>query len=189
MESWPFTSGGTEPHLRTAHTSALSSADLAAVHDMVASAFDEEFTDDDWEHSLGGMHVLVHSGATVVGHAAVVQRRLLHHGRALRTGYVEGVGVHRDWRRRGIGGRLMTEVERIIRGAYEVGALGTTDEGAPLYRSHGWLPWEGTTGVLTTGGTRPTPEDSSYVYVFPVEGHPLDLRGELVCDWRAGDVW
>ncbi|MGH3870410.1 MAG: hypothetical protein ACRDSR_02680 [Pseudonocardiaceae bacterium] len=31
-----------------------------------------------------------------IGYASLVQRRLLHGGQALNTGYVEGVGVH--WR-------------------------------------------------------------------------------------------
>lgn len=175
--------------VRIAHTCQVSPAELAAAHTMVASTFEEEFTDDDWEHALGGMHVLVHDGPTLVGHAAVVQRRLLHQGKPLRAGYVEGVGVHRDWQRRGIGGRLMTRIEGVITAAYDLGALGATDEGAPLYRSHGWLPWQGTTSALTPEGPQPTPDASEYIYVFPVEGQPLDLHGELACDWRSGDVW
>ena len=55
--------------------------------------FEGEFTEQDWEHALGGIHALVWDGDALVGHAAVVQRRLLHGGRALRAGYVEGVGV------------------------------------------------------------------------------------------------
>ncbi|MCK1794944.1 GNAT family N-acetyltransferase [Streptomyces sp. XM4193] len=175
--------------LRTAHTSEVSGDELAAAHAMVASTFDEEFSAHDWEHALGGMHVLVHDGAETVGHAAVVQRRLLHGGRPLRTGYVEGVGVHRQYQRRGIGGMLMAEIERIITAAYDLGALGATDAGAPLYRARGWLPWQGTAAAFTPDGIVPTPDDAEFIHVFPVEGQPLDRTGELVCDWRSGDVW
>ena len=52
-------------------------------------------TDQDWEHALGGVHAVAWLDGEVVGHASVVQRRLLHDGRALRTGYVEGVGCAR----------------------------------------------------------------------------------------------
>ena len=45
------------------------------------------------------MHALVWEGATLVGHAALIQRRLLHGGSALRTGYVEGLAVRTDRRR------------------------------------------------------------------------------------------
>ena len=41
------------------------------------------------EHAPGGLHALVHDGGDLVAHGAVVQRRLLHDGRALRVGYVE----------------------------------------------------------------------------------------------------
>ena len=38
------------------------------------------------------MHALASEGDRLVGHGSVVQRRLLHGGRALRTGYVEASG-------------------------------------------------------------------------------------------------
>jgi aminoglycoside 2'-N-acetyltransferase I len=37
-------------------------------------------------------------GDELVGHGAVVMRRLLHDAQALRTGYVEGVAVRADRR-------------------------------------------------------------------------------------------
>ena len=33
-----------------------------------------------------------------------------------------------------------------------------------------------------------TEEEDGAVYVLPV-ATPLDLAGELTCDWRDGDVW
>jgi aminoglycoside 2'-N-acetyltransferase I len=134
------------------------------------------------------VHALAWEGDTLIGHAAVVQRRLLHGGRALRTGYVEGVGVRADRRRHGLGGALMDAVERVIRGAYDLGALGATDEAARLYASHGWKVWQGPTSALTPAGLRRTPDADGSVYVLPGTV-PLDLGGELTCDWRDGDVW
>ncbi len=60
-------------------------------------------TEIDWEHCLGGLHALVWRGPRLVAHAALVQRRLLHRGRALRAGHVEGVAVHPDVQRQGLG--------------------------------------------------------------------------------------
>ena len=57
------------------------------------------FTDDDWDHSRGGIHVVALDGGSVIGHGAVVQRRLTTAGRAHRVGYVEGLGVHPEWQR------------------------------------------------------------------------------------------
>ncbi len=50
--------------------------------------------------------------------------------------------------RRGRGAALMAAVERGLRGTYEVGALGSTDEGAAFYVARGWLRWEGPTAAL-----------------------------------------
>jgi aminoglycoside 2'-N-acetyltransferase I len=43
-------------------------------------------SDHDCEHALGGVHALVWEGNELVGHASVVQRRLIRGRRALRTG-------------------------------------------------------------------------------------------------------
>jgi aminoglycoside 2'-N-acetyltransferase I len=53
--------------------------------------FGDELEEEDWEHALGGMHALAWADGRLVAHASVVQRRLLHGGRALRAGYVEGI--------------------------------------------------------------------------------------------------
>jgi len=72
-------------------------------------------TDDAWDHALGGMHALAWEAGQLVGHASVVQRRLLHRGRALRAGYVEGVAVRADRRGHGYGAAMMDEIERVVR--------------------------------------------------------------------------
>ncbi len=134
------------------------------------------------------MHALVWEGDALIGHASVIQRRLLHGGRALRTGYVEGVGIRADRRRRGHATALMDALERVIRGAYELGALGATDEGARFYAGRGWKRWEGPTSTLAPTGIVRTEDDDGAVYVLELDV-PLDLGGELTCDWRDGDVW
>ena len=173
---------------RIAHTSDLDRATLDAARGLLEEAFEGDFSDDDWEHALGGIHALAWEGGELVGHASLVQRRLLHRGRALRTGYVEGVGVRRDRRRRGHAAALMEALEGVLRRAYDLGALGATDDGAPLYEVRGWRRWEGLTSALTPSGLVRTPDADGAVYVLPL-AVALDLRGELTCDWRDGDVW
>ncbi|MEX2194383.1 MAG: GNAT family N-acetyltransferase [Thermoleophilaceae bacterium] len=124
----------------------------------------------------------------LVGHASVVQRRLLHGGRALRTGYVEGVAVRAGQRRRGHAAAMMQALERVIHGAYELGALGATDEALDFYAGRGWKRWQGPTSTLTPAGIARTEEEDGSVFVLPV-AVPLDLSGELTCDWRDGDLW
>jgi aminoglycoside 2'-N-acetyltransferase I len=174
--------------VRTAHTAELDGAVLREARSLLEAIFCDDLTDDDWEHALGGVHALAWEGDELIGHASVVQRRLLHGGRALRTGYVEGVAVRADRRRRGHGAALMEAVERVVRAAYVLGALGATDEAASFYVGRGWQRWRGPTSTLTPTGIRRTEEDDSGIYVLPVAA-PLDLWGELTCDWRDGDVW
>ena len=173
--------------VRTAHTAELSAGDRSAARALLDEVFDD-FDDSDWEHNLGGMHALVWEGADLVGHASVIQRRLLHRDRSMRTGYVEGVGVRSDRRRCGYGAAMMTALERVVRGAYDLGALSASDEGAAFYAARGWRLWQGPTAVLTPTGIQRTEDDDDSIYVLPL-AVPLDLFGELVCDWRDGDVW
>ncbi|HET6919604.1 MAG TPA: GNAT family N-acetyltransferase [Jiangellaceae bacterium] len=173
--------------LRTAHTADLDAATLQTARALLYDVFDD-MTEDDWEHALGGVHALVWEGAELIGHASVIQRRLLHDGRALRAGYVEGVGVRADYRGRGHGSALMTALERVVRRAYDLGALGATDQAAQFYAARGWSRWQGPSSALTPNGIRRTAEDDGGIYVLPITV-PLDLSGELTCDWRDGDVW
>jgi len=98
------------------------------------------------------------------------------------------VAVAPDRRRQGLATAVMAELEVVVRGAYDLGALSASDAAAALYAGRGWQRWQGPTAVLAPGGTLPTPEEDGSVFVFPAAA-PLDLTGELACDWRHGDVW
>ena len=174
--------------LRIAHTADLDPAELRAARALLDEVFAAEMTDDDWNHSLGGVHAMVWEGPALIGHASVVQRRLLYRGRALRTGYVEGVAVRADRRRRGHAGAMFDALERVIRGAYDLGALGASDEGALFYRARGWELWHGPTYVLSPAGIERTPGDDGCIHVLALTV-PLDTSDEIICDWRDGDVW
>lgn len=173
--------------IRTAHTAELDGATLSEARALLDSVF-EDMSDDDWEHALGGMHALAWEQGELVGHASLIQRRLLHRGRALRAGYVEGVGVRADRRRRGHAAAMMDALELVAHRAYDLAALGATDEAAAFYAGRGWKLWLGPSSALTPTGIQRTVEDDGCIHVLPL-GVPLDLSGELTCDWRDGDVW
>ncbi|WP_020421974.1 GNAT family N-acetyltransferase [Amycolatopsis sp. ATCC 39116] len=174
------------PTLQVSHTADLGAPALGAARELLYDVFEGDLTEHDWEHALGGVHALLWEGPELVAHASVVQRRMVHDGRAWRTGYVEAVGVRADRRRRGYGGLVMEPLERVVREAYEVGALSASDEAIPFYRSRGWTCWRGPLSALTPSGITPTPEEAGGVFVL---GTSLDPDGELTCDWRDGDVW
>ena len=174
--------------LRTAHTADLAPADLRAARALLDEAFEGDFDEQDWQHGLGGMHVLVSDERGLAAHGSVIQRRVRHRERWLRAGYVEGVGVRADVRRRGLGGRVMAELERIIEGAYDLGALSASDDGAALYTARGWQLWSGRICALGPDGVVRLSDEEDCTFVRPAGAGPLDAGYELVFDWRDGDV-
>ncbi len=170
------------------HTGQAAPSVLRAARQLVDRAFGEDFDDADWDHALGGLHALAYDGGELVGHGAVVQRRMLHGGRTLRIGYVEAVAVHPAVRRRGHASAVMDALEEILRSAFDAGALSASDAGARLYGARGWQRWRGTTWALTPDGRVRTSEEDDAVFVMP-GAVTLDLTGEITCDWRDGDLW
>jgi aminoglycoside 2'-N-acetyltransferase I len=174
--------------LRTAHTADLDPAQLRAARELLDAAFEGDYDDQDWEHGLGGMHVLVSDERGLAAHGSVIQRRVRYRKRWLRVGYVEAVGVRADVRRQGLGGRVMAELERIIDGAYDLGALSASDEGAALYGARGWQLWAGRVCALGPHGVVRLRDDEDCTFVLPSAAGPLDPKRKLVFDWRDGDV-
>lgn len=173
---------------RLVHSSDLDSETRDDARRMVIDAFAGTFTDTDWEHALGGMHALILDHGALIAHAAVVQRRLLYRGAALRCGYIEGVAVREDRRGQGLAHALMDAAEQVVRGGYQLGALSASEQGRHLYTARGWLPWRGPTSVLAPAGLTRTPDDDTGLFVLPVSME-VDTSDEITCDWRDGDVW
>jgi aminoglycoside 2'-N-acetyltransferase I len=176
--------------VRTVPTASLTSPERATIRGLLDLAFDGRFDDHDWDHCLGGLHLIITDAGVPVAHAAVVQRRFLHEERSWRGGYVEGVAVHPQQRGRGLAAAVLTETERLINAGYQLGALSASDDGRGLYLARGWFPWQGQTAVLAPTGLTRTPGDDDSTLVRPVPGGArLTLTGTLACDWRDGDLW
>jgi aminoglycoside 2'-N-acetyltransferase I len=176
--------------LPSATTAELAPEELAAVRGMVLEAFGGRFDEHDWEHTVGGTHVLAVEDGEVVAHGAVVGRTLAAGGRELRTGYVEGVATRTGWRGRGLATLVMGEVGRLVAAGYELGALSDGTRIPGFYQRLGWETWQGPTFVAGPGGPQRTASDDGSILVLrtPATGD-LDPGDPLVCDWRAGDVW
>ena len=177
--------------LRRATTAELGADELAALRRMVFEAFGGRFDEHDWDHMLGGVHVLAsEEDDGVTAHGAVVGRTMTAGGRALRTGYVEGVATRRDRRGRGLATLVMAEVGRVVTEGYELGALADGTGIPGFYQRLGWETWQGPTWVAGPAGPERTAEEDGSVLVLrtPATG-TLDPAGPIVCDWRAGDVW
>jgi aminoglycoside 2'-N-acetyltransferase I len=134
------------------------------------------------------VHAIACDGDAVVAHASVVPRRLEAAGQPLRTGYVEGVATAATHRGRGLGSAVMTEIGAVVRGQYELGALGT---GAyAFYEALGWERWLGPTFVRDGAARIRTAWDDGAIMVlrFGVTAD-LDRTAPLSCEARSGDDW
>ena len=180
--------------LRRLTTPELSPDEVVAIRSILWAAFDdpdepdEAFTEHDWQHGLGGTHVVADLEGRVVAHGSVVAREIHVGSRPLAAGYVESVATRPDLQRTGLGTAVMRELGAIIGERYEAGFLGTGE--LDFYRRLGWESWRGPLSVRTTGGDQRTPDEDGFVMVLRMPiSPPLDLDAPLSCDWRPGDVW
>jgi aminoglycoside 2'-N-acetyltransferase I len=177
--------------VRTVGSDELGQAEVTAIRDVLNAAFgdepDEAFTEEDWDHAVGGLHFILEENGTVAAHASVVERELHTSGHRLATGYVEAVATRPYLQGRGHGSTVMRAVGEYIDGTFQLGALG----GEPsFYERLGWVVWEGPTFVRTQAGLIPTPEEDGLVLVRLTPSSPeFDLSAPISCDWRLGDVW
>ncbi len=176
------------PTLHSARTHELSRSFLNALRTLLDAAFEGDFNDEDWQHAIGGLHVWMLDGHDVVSHGSLVSRTLQCSGHRVNAGYVEAMATGDAHRRRGYGTQIMNHLNGLIRERYQVGALSTGTH--PFYETLDWTRWRGPTSVDGPGGRHRTPDDDGSIMVLRTSASPpLDLDGEIVCDWRPGDVW
>lgn len=180
-----------EPRLRRLLTDELSTDDVAAIRDLMWRAFgtgEEGFSEDDWAHSIGGVHFVLDIAGEIVAHASVVERELHVRGRPVRTGYVEAVATAPERQGRGLGTIVMQAVTEYVREHFDLGALGTGSHA--FYERLGWRTWRGPSSVRTPQGNRPTPDEDGYILVLATPTSPeLDYDAPISCEWRPGDAW
>ena len=178
--------------VRRVTTEELTARQIDAIRQLLVRAFgpdeEERFTDDDWQHAIGGTHFVIDIDRDPVAHASVVERELHIDGRPLRTGYVEAVATAPGRQGTGLGSTVMRDVGSYIRERFELGALATGSH--RFYKRLGWETWRGPSFVRTAEGTRRTPGDDGYILVLRTPASPaIDLGAPISCDLRPGDVW
>ena len=161
---------------------------LEEVRALLDAAFGDRFTEDDWEHCLGGTHVVLSEDGTVAAHAAVVPRLLEVGDEPVRTGYVEGVATAPAWEGRGLGSRAMSALASVIQRDFDLGALSTGRH--HFYERLGWERWRGPTYVRHLAGVLRSAEDDDGVMVLRFgKSREIDLTAALTCPSRPGDDW
>ncbi|HEY5521211.1 MAG TPA: GNAT family N-acetyltransferase [Candidatus Limnocylindrales bacterium] len=173
-------------------TEQLTAQQIADVRELLWSAFASNrhggFSEQDWQHALGGTHFVLEVGDRIVSHAAVVVRTLHVAGVPIRTGYVEAVATAPAEQGRGYGTVLMRSVNALIERDFELGALSTGSHG--FYERLGWRIWQGPSSALTAQGEIATPDEhGGILYLLTSSSPRLDPGAPIACEWRAGDVW
>lgn len=162
--------------------------DLILLWALVQEAFAGQLGHEDWNHALGGFHVIVSEGDQLISHAAVVGRTMLAGGRPLSVGYVEAVATRPKWQGQGHGTTTLRAVAGLIIADFEMGALATKNAG--FYTRLGWERWKGATYVQAPTGRKRTAEDDDHVMILRTSRtFDLETTGPLVCEWRSGAVW
>lgn len=166
----------------------LTAALAAEVRALLDRAFEGEFSDEDWQHALGGWHVLARERGAVVAHAAVVPRVLHVDGRPVEVGYVEAVATDPAHQRTGLGTAVLREAGALVAQHFAMGALSTGAHA--LYARLGWERWLGPTSVRDGDREVRTPEEDDGVMVLRLPGSAdVDRTSPLACEARTGDDW
>ena len=161
----------------------------AQLRRLLWESFPDDFTEDDWQHGLGGVHVVAFDGERPVGHASVVSRTLY-------------VGEQRYRRRLPRGRRrrpgLSRTRDRCVRRADgRPGASPSGTRSRPCRRTEhgfyerlGWERWRGPSSVVSGGGWARTEDEDDGVMVLRAPGCPVtDLTVPIAVDERVGDSW
>ncbi|MPZ23668.1 MAG: GNAT family N-acetyltransferase [Dehalococcoidia bacterium] len=169
-------------------TADLTAQERRAIRALLTAAFEDGFTDDDWDHTLGGLHVIIEDGDAIVAHAAVVPRTLKIAGRPVRAGYVEGVATDATRQRQGLGSLAMSELARVLRREFEMGAL--SSDRHHFYERLGWQRWRGPTYVRDGDRIiRTAHEDDGIMALVFGPTEQMDLTAPIICEARSGDDW
>ena len=165
----------------------LSDAVRAAIRTLMWTAFDD-FTEDDWSHGIGGVHVVAFDGGLPIGHASVVTRNVYVDDEVYVGGYLEAVAVDARYRGRGVGAAVVGAADEVVERRYPVAALSTSEH--RFYERLGWERWLGPTYVVSGDGWRRTADEDGGVMVLRPPGSPIrDLSARIAVDDRSGDAW
>ena len=176
------------PEVRCFTPGEASAGLLREVRLLLEQAFAGDFSPADWEHALGGWHVVAVADGAALAHAAVVPRVLEVGGRAWPAGYVEAVVTVPERQREGLGSAVMSEVGELLRREFELGALATGRHA--FYERLGWERWRGPTCVRRDAEMIRTEADDDAVMVLRFgPSADVDLTAPILCEARSGDHW
>jgi aminoglycoside 2'-N-acetyltransferase I len=122
----------------------------------------------------------------LVSHLSIVPRYIAVDGVELNGVYIESVATRPEFWGRRFGTALLSAASAHIMDTYDIGAMST--DRVDFYRRAGWQSWAGRSFVQETDEVRPVrPVGTIMVIVAPCLD--LNIQGDIVTDWREGDIW
>jgi aminoglycoside 2'-N-acetyltransferase I len=167
-------------------TSADAISQLGDLRAFLDEAFDGDFTDDDFDHALGGTHFVILARGQLIAHGSVVLRRISFDGQVYATGYLEAMAVALEWRGHGIGSKLLAALTDFCRSSFAVSMLSTGSHA--FYEHHGWRRFKGESYLASDSGLLRTEDDDEGLMVLTSLEDVL-TADRVTCDFRSGDVW
>jgi aminoglycoside 2'-N-acetyltransferase I len=154
---------------------------------LLKDAFEGDFSEEDLQHSFGGVRLIGFMNEEIVAHGAVVPRAVRIDDVEEIIGYVEAIAVDPRLWRQGIGTALMQEITKICKSQYQFSMLSTGEK--DFYRRFGWVDFKGESYVdLGEKVVRSEEEDEGLMYLGV--GKYLNVSPlKVVCKSRAGDAW
>ena len=169
-------------------TEALGATRAQALRAWLVDTFEGNFTDEDRVHAIGGVHALVQDRGNIVSHGALVTRSIRCDGYSLSVGYLEALATRPDQRRHGYASGVLRKLGEIVARDYDIGVLSTSLKA--VYAPLGWESLHGPSYVQTPHRrVRAADEDRGLLVLRTPRTPPVNIGGEIVADWRTGDVW
>lgn len=154
---------------------------------ILNEAFEDDFSEEDWQHTYGGVRFLGHLDGHLISHGAVVPRKMQVDGASMLVGYVEGIAVSPGFQRKGFGSLLLEEITSYCKSDFPLSMLSTDEK--VFYERQNWLDFEGNSYVFKDGVViRSNDEDEGLMYL-PGLSQDMGSPKKVICESRVGDAW
>ena len=159
----------------------------AELLELMNDAFEGDLSEEDWQHTYGGIRFMGYLNDELIGHGAVILRSMKVDGDEIKVGYVEAIAIDpRHWRQ-GYGSRLISEITLYCRSKFSFSMLSTSEKA--FYRKYGWMDFEGESYVSQAEvEVRSKEEDEGLMYLFG-RNEIARVPRKIVCESRSGDAW
>jgi aminoglycoside 2'-N-acetyltransferase I len=154
---------------------------------LLTDAFAGDFSESDWQNSLGGARFVGLQNEELVAHGTVVARSMWLDESPITVGYVEAIAVAPNKQKQGIGSLLLNEITQLCLQNYELAMLSTDEK--DFYRRFGWQDFPGQSFVLVGDQQIRTAEEDCGLMVLTPESRSFGKISKVCCQARFGDAW